>query len=357
MKTPTNVTFELTSRCNFNCKMCYVHDSDCNRNRPCELTTGQWIEVAERAKEAGALFVLLTGGEPMIREDFNGIYEALAGMGFVLSVNTNLSLLSEQTLSVLEKHPPNRVNVSLYGTGNDVYAELCGVPAFETVAANIGKLKERGIPVRANSSITVSNLADAENILRYCEANELNLKSTAYMFPAARLSCTRERLSPEAVAAYRAAADHFQLSPEDFADRSRRIQEGVSSLERECPEVEGEECGIRCRAGSSSAWIDWRGNMSYCGMIPAPEDNNVLRRGYDECWRQTVKAAQAVRMPAKCGVCAYRHFCNVCAASQFCETGGFDAPPPYICEISAHTPQAYQALVKVQAKPAENGGA
>ena len=92
--------------------------------------------------------------------------------------------------------------------------------------------------------------------------------------------------------------------------------------------------------------------MSYCGMVPAPEENNVLTGDYGECWRRTVQAAQAVRMPAKCASCEYKHFCNVCAAAQLCETGGFDAPPPYICEISAHTAQAYQALCR----EAEQGG-
>ena len=88
MKLPVNVTLELTSRCNFNCRMCYVHDADCGRNRPYELTAAQWIGVAERARDAGTLFLLLTGGEPMLREDFDEIYEAVAGMGFILSVNT-----------------------------------------------------------------------------------------------------------------------------------------------------------------------------------------------------------------------------------------------------------------------------
>ena len=345
MKLPLNVTLELTSRCNFNCKMCYVHNADCNRNKPFELTAAQWIEVAEQAKKAGALFVLLTGGEPLVRDDFNEIYEALAKMGFVLSLNSNLSLLTEQTLDLLDRYRPNRVNVSLYGTSDAVYADVCGVSAFGAVAANIKKLQARGIPVKINCSVTQYNLADAENIMRYCDKNGLRLKSTAYMFPSARLGCERARLSPKEVAEHRAASDRHQLTAEEFEDRSRRIREGVAyERERDCPENEAEGSGIRCRAGSASAWIDWRGNMSYCGMIPAPEENNVLRRGYDACWQQTVKAAGAVRMPAKCASCEYRHLCNLCAASQFCETGGFDAPPPYICEISAHTPQAYQAL-------------
>ena len=345
MKLPVNVSLELTARCNFNCKMCYVHEEDCSGNKPYELTASQWIEVAEQAKNAGALFVLITGGEPLIREDFNEIYEAMAKMGFVLSLNSNLSLLTERTLEVLERFPPNRVNVSLYGACNETYASLCGVPAFEKVAGNIQKLLQRGIPVKVNSSITPYNIGDAENIMRFCDDNGLHLKATAYMFPSVRLGCRRERLAPQTAAGFRAAFDCHYLSAEEFADRTHRIMAGIEfERERDCPEIETKEQGIRCRAGSSSAWVDWRGNMSYCGMIPAPPDNNVLTRGFDACWRQTVSAAQAVRMPGKCASCEYQHFCNICAAAQFCETGGFDAPPPYLCEMSAHTARAYQAL-------------
>ncbi|MBQ6067358.1 MAG: radical SAM protein [Clostridia bacterium] len=345
MKRPVNATFELTSRCNFNCKMCYVHDADCNRNRPLELTAAQWIDIAGQAEKAGTLFVLLTGGEPLLREDFGEIYAAIAKMGFVISVNTNLSLLTEETLELFTRYRPNRVNVSLYGADNGVYAALCGVPAFETVAANIKKLRQREIPVKINSSITPYNLANAPDIMRFCEENNLHLKATAYMFPSARLGCCRERLSPQAAAEFRAAVDRYKLTAEEFAERTRRITEGIAfERERECPEIDTPERGIRCRAGSSTLWIDWRGNMSYCGMIPAPEDNNVPRLGFEACWRRTMAEAQAVRMPKKCLTCEYRHFCSLCAAAQFCETGGFEEPPSYVCEISARVPRAYQAL-------------
>ena len=355
MKLPVNVTFELTSRCNFNCKMCYVHNADCGRNKPYELTAPQWIDVALQAKNAGALFVLITGGEPLLREDFNEIYEAMAKMGFVLSLNTNLSLLTEDTLDLLARYRPNRVNVSLYGGDGDVYADLCGVPAFDRVTANIRRLLDRGVPVKINSSITQYNIADAEKIMRFCDENGLHLKSTAYMFPSVRLQERRERLLPKQVAEYRAFADFHSLTPEDFAERTRRIMNGIAfERDRECPEIETKEQGIRCRAGSSSAWIDWRGNMSYCGMVPSPSENNVLRQGFDACWQKTVEAAQAVRMPKKCASCIYRHLCHICAAAQLCETGGFDEPPSYVCEISSHVPQAYQALYEKQTE-GDNG--
>lgn len=342
---PIDVTLELTARCNFSCKMCYVHNLDCNRLQPEELTAAQWLEIAAQAKAAGAMFLLITGGEPLVRADFCEIYEALAQMGFVISINSNLSLLSDTHLALFDRYPPNRINVSLYGTKNEIYADLCGIPAFETVAANIRRLQAKGTPVKINSSITPQNADDLENIMQFCEAHDLNLKCTAYMFPSARLGCTGDRLPAARVAQLRAVTDKHQLTAEDFADRTQRILAGVAyERDRDCPE--DVECdGIRCRAGKTCAWIDWHGNMSYCGMVPAPAENNVLARGYDACWEETKRLAAAVRMPIKCKTCEYQHLCNLCAASQLCEAGGSDEPPPYICEISAHIPAAYQTIL------------
>ena len=88
---PLNGTFELTGRCNLSCRMCLVR---VNQNRIRELgfrerTTEEWIHMAEPAAEAGTLNLLLTGGEVLIRPDFCEIYEAIAKMGFLLTVYTN----------------------------------------------------------------------------------------------------------------------------------------------------------------------------------------------------------------------------------------------------------------------------
>ena len=87
---PVTGTFELTPRCNLNCPMCYVRLNP-EEMKPLgrECTKEEWMEMAEQAKEAGLLFILLTGGEPMLRSDFGEIYEGLSKMGFSISINSN----------------------------------------------------------------------------------------------------------------------------------------------------------------------------------------------------------------------------------------------------------------------------
>ena len=69
--TPLAGNFELTARCNFNCKMCYVHlTAEEQQRRGRELTADEWLAIAQEARSRGMLFLLLTGGEPLIRKDF-----------------------------------------------------------------------------------------------------------------------------------------------------------------------------------------------------------------------------------------------------------------------------------------------
>ena len=68
---PISGTFELTPRCNFNCRMCYVHlpESEIHKHGR-ELSAGEWLRIAREAKEAGTTWLCITGGEPLMHPEF-----------------------------------------------------------------------------------------------------------------------------------------------------------------------------------------------------------------------------------------------------------------------------------------------
>ena len=89
---PLAGNFELTPRCNFSCKMCYVHEQVAKNE---ELSAAEWIALGKQARDRGMLFLLLTGGEPLIRDDFQEIYHELKRLGLMVSINTNASLIDD----------------------------------------------------------------------------------------------------------------------------------------------------------------------------------------------------------------------------------------------------------------------
>ena len=84
---PLFAQLELTARCNFNCRMCYIHMDDKHiKKLGQELTTDEWLRICREAKEAGTLYISLTGGEIFTRPDFQELYTKLSEMGFLITL-------------------------------------------------------------------------------------------------------------------------------------------------------------------------------------------------------------------------------------------------------------------------------
>ena len=335
---PVSGTFELTARCNFNCPMCYVHlhqeDIDA---RGKELTAQQWIDLGRQAKEAGMMFVLLTGGEPFVRKDFFEIYRALKQMGLLISINTNGSMLKGAILEQLLQDPPTRINISLYGGCNETYKNMCGLNAFDIVTENIRALKQAGVDVRINLSITPYNKQDIEKIYEFARSLNINVKASSYMYPAIRVNGEighNNRLSAEEAAVCSVDWDQLRLTPEQFNTYASAMKERTAKLESECSADLDE--GVSCRAGSTSFWMTWDGRMLPCGMIPHPAVQ-PLEIGFAAAWEQIRKETAAIRMPKECATCANRKMCAVCAAICLTETGSFDKKPEYVCRMTEET--------------------
>ncbi len=173
-------TFEITSRCNFRCKMCYVHSAECNKNSV-DLPAQWWIETGKQAVEQGMFFLLITGGEPLLRDNFPLIYTELKKMGLVISVNTNGYLLNGKIAELFKKEPPFRINVSLYGASDEAYEGFTGVRAFTQIMENVRNMRAMGIDVRFNCSITPENCGDIENIFSIAKKLDIYKSNTVYV--------------------------------------------------------------------------------------------------------------------------------------------------------------------------------
>ena len=339
MGLPIAGNFELTPRCNFNCPMCYVHmtPGQIAASGRQELTAGQWIDLATQARDMGMVFALLTGGEPLIRPDFFEIYDGFKKLGLMISINTNGSLLKEETLERFLADPPTRFNISLYGGSNATYEAMCGTAAYEPVKDAIRQLRKAGVDVSLNLSITPMNHMDLEKIYRDAVALDVNVKAASYMYPPIRVNGSAygqsNRLTPEEAALAMVQWDRIRFDPETFAQRAKNLEE--MTLQREgCPVAEGE--GVTCRAGSTAFWLNWDGTMTPCGMMTTPVAH-PLTTGFAPAWQSIRTQTAAIRLPSQCSSCSHKHICGVCAAVCHTETGHFDQVPEYVCEKARRT--------------------
>ena len=350
---PLSGTFELTSRCNFNCKMCYVHEQKNKEDlKARELSVGQWLDIAEEAKNQGLLFLLLTGGEAMLREDFLELYRKLSVMGFRISINTNGSLINEEVMDCFRKYPPGKVNISLYGASDDTYEELCGVRASERVKGAIRQVRQAGIPVRTTMMLTSYNCRDMEEVYRFAAGEDTMVGISSYLFPPIRLdseNCgfNQGRLSAEDAGKYMARREKLLLSEEEFTAHARWALDDNKPV----PAVQGAKSGegepVLCMAGRASFWITWDGKMRPCGLMTDPE-TDVLEEGFAAAWEKIREMTDMIRLPAECSTCKDKELCRVCASMCQSETGRFDRKPGYVCRMTEAMKKEYAVLLDKQ---------
>ena len=336
---PIAGNFELTARCNFNCPMCYVHQSaESVEAAGGELTAAQWLEIAAAAQKKGMVFALLTGGEPLVRKDFFEIYGGMKKLGLLISINSNGSMLSGEILERFIQDPPARFNISLYGGSNETYRNMCGLPAYDRVKENIRALRKAGICVSLNVSITPYNCHDLRRIYADAEELDVNVRASNYMYPPIRINGEQygcgNRMTAEEAAKCGVEWDMLRFTEEEFALRAKNMGL-LADMDRDgCPMEEGE--GIRCRAGTSSFWVTWDGHILPCGMMTQPSID-LMELGFDAAWERLRAATAEIRMPSACGSCSHKDICGVCAAVCLTETGRFDGVPEYVCEKARHT--------------------
>lgn len=313
---PITANFELTPVCNLHCDMCFIRMEQSAVQRMGGLRTlEEWLDRAHQLKELGTLFILLTGGEPMLYPHFKELYVALREMGFILTINTNGTLIDEDIARMFQRLKPRRVNVTLYGACNDTYRKLCHSPqGFDRCMNGLKLLKQHGIDTKMNLSVVKGNKADYPALLDIARSMDIPAEVNSYMFSCTRSTCIPARditaMRLDAVQAGEAEVEYLRYRHGDrFPQYAKEVIWQLENQETDIPGV-----GLDCRAATSSCWFDWRGRMTPCCVMeePAADLNTVT---VAQAWQQMVEAGPSLPIHTECGGCALKRICNVCYAA------------------------------------------
>lgn len=330
---PITGTLELLPICNMNCDMCYIRLSRTEMEKKGRMRTAdEWISMGEEMERAGVLFLLLTGGEPLLFPDFRRLYLSLRERGIILTVNTNGTLIDADWAAFFGENKPRRINITLYGADDRAYETLCHYPGgFEKTVQGIRLLKERGVDVKINGSVTKSNRNDMEKI--YSIGRELGapVHMDTYMLPGIHERKlpfeAQSRLEPEEAAAAEMEMLRNEMNPEDLR---MYVQQMLLQIKKE-GNVYSE--GITCMAGNCSFAVNWQGEMRPCVTLEEPSVP-VFETGFESAWQQISEKVKAYRVNEKCRQCRLRPVCKTCVASARLETGEYDGLPEYLCRYA-----------------------
>lgn len=334
---PVNGSMELLPLCNLNCKMCYVRLSPEEMKRQGRLRTWEeWLEAGRQMQRAGVLFLLLTGGEPLLFPDFKKLYLGLRKLGFVLTINTNGTLIDEEWADFFAQHKPRRINITLYGAGREDYGSLCGNPqGFDKVVSAVRLLRQRQVDVKLATSVTPYNVQSLAKMFAIARELDVPLFADTYMMPATRertLPFDRQsRLGPGEAA--RARVDAMKLHhPDQFREFALNM---IQEVEEFVPESTEPRC-VTCYAGNCSFSVSWQGELHPCVILTEPSVN-IFDQNFQSAWEQVVEGVGKIRLHPDCSVCNLRPLCQTCAASGLLEGGSYDAKPEYMCRYAAET--------------------
>ena len=254
-------------------------------------------------------------------------------MGFRISINTNGTLIDEQTVNWLERMPPLQMNVTLYGGSESTYEALCGDgDAFTRTIGALERLKAAGIRVRVNATLTPYNLQDLELIKGIGENYGLPVKESTYLYPPVRkdraMTGENDRFPPEEAGRIRARAAKLLWETDSF----QKERERACTCIRQETLGEGTEMPMACSAGAFAFWVTWEGRMTPCAMMTEPSIP-VFEEGFWRSWEYIKDEAAKIRRNQKCSTCAKKEMCFACAAAAVAETGSYQGLPSYICSM------------------------
>lgn len=348
-KFPIAGTFELTPLCNMDCRMCYVRMSKEEMGRIGRLRSAEeWITLGKQAVEQGLMFLLITGGEPFLHPEFLKIYDELRNMGLIIMINSNGTLLKDEILDGLTENKPRRVNLSLYGSSDEVYADLCRNPkGFTQVMNCVERLRERNIDIRFNMAITPWNKEDFPNMLKVADEYQIPVSIANYIFPAQRRNLTCEeaakhRFSPELAGKYGVEISKLYESKEDLI---RIAQNKLNKVKNATLPEREQRSGFWCRGGNSSFWVTWDWRMLPCGMVQMPAVQLQENR-FAECWNKLRNEIDKIWLSSECYNCPKKSVCQSCAASMKTETGSYKKKPEYQCQMTEASLNAYKEILR-----------
>lgn len=324
-RTPLAGTLALTYRCNLSCAHCYLRGSRGGD----ELSTEQWLDIVRQVRRAGCLWLLLTGGEPLLRRDFARIYLEARRLGLLVTVFTNGLRVDDAVVELWREHPPHEVELSLYGYSRRACGEVTGRPEARDAAFEAARrLVRAGVPLRLKTMALRGNVGELERLRRFAGRLGAPFRFDTDVSPSLRGSAEtcRARLDLEAA---------LRLETSDPA----RMGAWGEFLESR-PAVPPRRTLFDCGGGRYSFFVGPDGQLGLC-----PYDVGVydLRRGsFAEGWRGPVRARRALPLPADhaCRGCSARSFCNVCPPLARMTTGEETGVPPAECRLGMERARA-----------------
>lgn len=331
-----SIVMDLTARCNNNCVHCYINRAaDDPQAIKKEISLARIKNLTDQAVKMGVLWVLLSGGEPLLRPDFSQIYTYIRTRGVFVSLFTNASLISADHIDLFKKYPPRQIEVSVYATTADIHRKVTRKNTFESTMEGIDRLLSAGLPVTLKSTIINANLPDFDSISDFCRSKS-NQPFRFDPFLQLRADKNQER-NKDIISQRLTPAQIVSLESKD-PDRHNALLQICRNLSDQPRQDSGTL--FRCQAGINTCAISWDGQFQLCPSLVNPDctldlQTNTLAHAWNNFAPGIITmTSTGSRYRSTCGACALHDICSWCPAHADLETNSLDGHIPYFCDVA-----------------------
>jgi radical SAM protein with 4Fe4S-binding SPASM domain len=330
---------EITARCNNNCAHCYINlPAGDKKARHDELSFDEIKKIIDEAIDLGAIWCLITGGEPFLRKDFFDVYLYVKKKGLLVSVFTNATLIQKEHIDLFKKYPPRDIEVTAYGVTQKTYESVTRASgSFDAFTRGLNLLLENGIKVRFKAMALRSNVHELSEISNFCRERT---KDYFRFDPFLHLRYDRNPKRNQEIKSER-------LLPEEIVTIEQQDEKRFQALEKGCdklimPELVHTDCNhlFHCGAGNGSFNVSYDGYFRLCSSLWHKECIYDLKKGsLKEAWQDFIPRVRDMRSNRKeflekCRKCEIINLCMWCPGSTHLETGKLDGQVEYFCKVA-----------------------
>lgn len=332
------VAWETTRNCNLSC----VH---CRASATCgpyagELDTSDAFRLLDQIAEVGRPIIILTGGEPLLRDDIFEIARYGTDLGLRMVMAPNGTLITDEVARNIAASGIQRISVSLDGATAQRHDQFRGVPgAFDGALAGIEAAKRAGVEFQINTTITKANLDQIPSIFKLAEAIGAVAHHIFLLVPTGR----GKYIVDQAI-----DAQEYEKTLNWFYDQREKTKLQLKAtcaphyyrILRQRARQEGHQVTFEthgldavtrgCLAGTGFCFISHTGDVQPCGFLSL-NCGNVRQQTFADIWHNATvfqKLRDLSQLGGKCGLCGYRKVCGGCRARAYEATQDFMAEEP-----------------------------
>jgi len=341
------VAWEITRSCNLYCAHCRA-SADSNRSMG-ELSAEECFRLVDGILEVGRPIIILTGGEPLVREDIFSIAKYAVSKGLRVVMGSNGTLISEETAAKLKDIPLSRIAVSLDFPLSELQDKFRGkTGAFEAAMAGIANVRKAGMELQINCTLTRLNISYLDELLNLALKVGAIAFHPFFLVPTGRgkglesveLSSTEyEKTLQWIYDKQLELGDRIFFKPTDAPHylrvmKQRQTKEsGKNTAAKSMSTIQSPANSVTrgCLAGTGFCFVSHLGRVQGCGYLDL-EAGNIKNQSFAEIWFNSSlfqDLRNLTNIKGKCGVCEYKRICGGCRARAYEASGDFLEAEPY----------------------------